>query len=99
MIDSHTALVGTPEEVIEQVQFNRDLIGEHEPSMQINFGGIKDREAFRTLELFAARVMPHFQTPAAPEPQPNTKNIHAKAQRPRSRRRNKNLASESRDAE
>jgi len=33
--------------------------------MQINFGGIKDREAFRTLELFAARVMPHFQTPAA----------------------------------
>jgi hypothetical protein len=33
--------------------------------MQINFGGIKDREAFRTLELFAAHVMPHFQTPAA----------------------------------
>ena len=64
MIDSHTALVGTPEEVIQQVQFNRDLIGEHEPSMQINFGGIKDREAFRTLELFAARVMPHFRTPA-----------------------------------
>ncbi len=67
MIDSHTALVGTPEEVIEQVQFNRDLIGEHEPSMQINFGGIKEREAFRTLELFAAHVMPQFQTPAAPE--------------------------------
>ena len=62
MIDSHTALVGTPEEVIEQVEFNRDLIGEHEPSMQINFGGIKDREAFRTLELFAAHVLPRFQT-------------------------------------
>ena len=78
MIDSHTALVGTPEEVIEQVQFNRDLIGEHEPSMQINFGGIKDREAFRTLELFAARVMPHFQTPVASEPQPKNSNITAK---------------------
>jgi natural product biosynthesis luciferase-like monooxygenase protein len=62
MMDSHTALVGTPDEVIEQVKFNRDLIGEHEPSMQINFGGIKEREAFRTLELFAKHVMPRFQT-------------------------------------
>jgi natural product biosynthesis luciferase-like monooxygenase protein len=66
MIDSHTALVGTPDEVIEQIEFNRDLIGEHEPSMQINFGGIKEREAFRTLELFAKRVMPRF--PMAVEP-------------------------------
>jgi natural product biosynthesis luciferase-like monooxygenase protein len=73
MIDSHTALVGTPEEVIEQVEFNRDLIGEHEPSMQINFGGIKEREAFRTLELFAAHVLPRFQTPVAPELQPKKK--------------------------
>jgi alkanesulfonate monooxygenase SsuD/methylene tetrahydromethanopterin reductase-like flavin-dependent oxidoreductase (luciferase family) len=64
MIDSHTAMVGTPEEVIEQIEFNRDLIGEHEPSMQINFGGIKEREAFRTLELFAAEVMPRFKSPA-----------------------------------
>ena len=64
MIESHTALVGRPEEVIEQVEFNRKLIGEHEPSMQINFGGINEREAFRTVELFAARVMPRFQAPA-----------------------------------
>ena len=63
MIESHTALVGTADEVIEQIEFNRDLIGEHEPSMQINFGGIKEREAFRTLELFAKHVMPRFQTP------------------------------------
>jgi len=65
MIESHTALVGTPDEVIEQIEFNRDLIGEHEPSMQINFGGIKEREAFRTLELFAHHVMPRFQTAAS----------------------------------
>jgi alkanesulfonate monooxygenase SsuD/methylene tetrahydromethanopterin reductase-like flavin-dependent oxidoreductase (luciferase family) len=65
IIESHTALVGTPDEVIEQVQFTRDLLGEHEPSMQINFGGIKEREAFRTLELFASHVMPKFQTPPA----------------------------------
>jgi hypothetical protein len=61
MIESHTALVGTPEEVIERVAFNRNLIGEHEPSMQINFGGIRDREAFRTFELFAGGVMTRFR--------------------------------------
>jgi alkanesulfonate monooxygenase SsuD/methylene tetrahydromethanopterin reductase-like flavin-dependent oxidoreductase (luciferase family) len=66
MIDSHTALVGTPAEVIEQIEFNRKLIGEHEPSMQINFGGIGEREAFRTLELFAAQVMPRFKAERAP---------------------------------
>jgi natural product biosynthesis luciferase-like monooxygenase protein len=61
MIESHTALVGTPAEVIEQIEFNRNLMGEHEPSMQINFGGISEREAFRTLELFASAVMPRFR--------------------------------------
>jgi alkanesulfonate monooxygenase SsuD/methylene tetrahydromethanopterin reductase-like flavin-dependent oxidoreductase (luciferase family) len=66
MIDSHTALVGTPDEVIEQIEFNRDLIGDHEPSMQINFGGIKEREAFRTMELFAAHVMPRFKPHGTP---------------------------------
>ncbi|HEX6297079.1 MAG TPA: hypothetical protein VFZ74_10920 [Burkholderiales bacterium] len=30
------------------------------PSMQINFGGSSEEEAFRTLELFAAQVMPRF---------------------------------------
>ena len=64
MIDSHLAYVGTPEEVLEQVQWHRDFFGEVEPSMQINFGGIRDTEAFRTLELFARRVMPKFPAPA-----------------------------------
>ena len=64
VLESRTALVGTPEEVVEQVQFTRDVLGEHEPSMQINFGGITEREAFRTLELFAGRVMPKFSTAA-----------------------------------
>jgi hypothetical protein len=42
------------------VQYTREVFGEHEPSMQINFGGIGEREAMRTLELFAERVMPKF---------------------------------------
>jgi hypothetical protein len=28
--------------------------------MQVNFGGSRDDEAFRTIELLAARVMPRF---------------------------------------
>jgi hypothetical protein len=49
------------------MKFNRDLIGEHESSMQINFGAINEREGFRTLELFAARVMLRFQSPGTKE--------------------------------
>jgi alkanesulfonate monooxygenase SsuD/methylene tetrahydromethanopterin reductase-like flavin-dependent oxidoreductase (luciferase family) len=54
------AFVGTPEDVVGQMRACIDLFGPIEPSMQINFGGSKDEEAFRTLELFAARVMPKF---------------------------------------
>ena len=60
MLENRTALVGSPEEVVEQIAFVRNVFGEVEPSMQINFGGIPEREAMRTLELFAGRVMPNF---------------------------------------
>jgi alkanesulfonate monooxygenase SsuD/methylene tetrahydromethanopterin reductase-like flavin-dependent oxidoreductase (luciferase family) len=55
------AFVGTPEDVIAQVRACIDAFGVIEPSMQINFGGTKDEEAFRTLELFASSVMPEFR--------------------------------------
>jgi alkanesulfonate monooxygenase SsuD/methylene tetrahydromethanopterin reductase-like flavin-dependent oxidoreductase (luciferase family) len=55
------AFVGTPEDVIAQVRSCVDMFGVIEPSMQISFGGSKDEEAFRTLELFAAKVMPEFR--------------------------------------
>jgi natural product biosynthesis luciferase-like monooxygenase protein len=54
------AFVGAPDEVIEQVKRMRDLFGEHEPSLQITFGGIGDAEALRTIELFASHIMPVF---------------------------------------
>jgi alkanesulfonate monooxygenase SsuD/methylene tetrahydromethanopterin reductase-like flavin-dependent oxidoreductase (luciferase family) len=74
--EGRVAFVGTPAEVIEQVQFVRDTFGEVEPSMQINFGSISTDEALRTLELFAREVMPAFPDgsgagatgPAAPAP-------------------------------
>jgi natural product biosynthesis luciferase-like monooxygenase protein len=55
------AFVGTPDEVAKQVQQCIDAFGPIEPSMQISFGGSKDEEAFRTLELFASHVMPRFR--------------------------------------
>lgn len=62
IMDNHLAYVGTPEDVLEQVRWHREFFGEVEPSMQINFGGMRDADAFRTLELFASRVMPKFAT-------------------------------------
>ncbi len=64
MIENYQALCGTPDEVVEQLKYHVQLFGEHEPSMQINFGAMSEREAFRTLELFASRVMPKFNEPA-----------------------------------
>ena len=59
IIEQGGAFVGTPDDVVEQVKKCRDQFGgDIEPSMQINFGGSSDAEAFRTLELIASRVMP-----------------------------------------
>jgi alkanesulfonate monooxygenase SsuD/methylene tetrahydromethanopterin reductase-like flavin-dependent oxidoreductase (luciferase family) len=55
------AFVGTPDEVTGQVRACAAAFGRIEPSMQLNFGGSTDQEAFRTLELFASQVMPRFK--------------------------------------
>jgi natural product biosynthesis luciferase-like monooxygenase protein len=55
------AFVGTPDEVSAQVQQCIDNFGPIEPSMQINFGGSKDDEALRTVELLASKVFPRFE--------------------------------------
>ena len=56
------AFVGSPDDVIEQVeQCMKSFDGPIEPSMQINFGGSKDAEAFLTLELLATKVFPRFK--------------------------------------
>ena len=65
MLADRQALIGTPDEVIEQLQYHVDVFGDFEPSMQVNFGGISDKEALRTLELFASDVMPKFPLPTA----------------------------------
>jgi alkanesulfonate monooxygenase SsuD/methylene tetrahydromethanopterin reductase-like flavin-dependent oxidoreductase (luciferase family) len=66
LIAGHTALVGTPDEVADELAYLRSVLGEFEPSLQINFGGMSDREAFRNLELFAREVAPRFAGAARP---------------------------------
>ena len=61
IIEQNGAFVGTPDEVVAQVRQCQDAFGSIEPSMQINFGGSTDAEAFRTLELVGSSVMPHFK--------------------------------------
>ena len=62
MVENKQALIGTPDDVAEQLSYHLDLFGEIEPSLQMNFGAMSDPEAFRTLELFASRVMPKFRS-------------------------------------
>ncbi len=60
MLEGHQALIGTPADVVEQLAYQVEVFGEIEPSLQINFGGIGDAEALRTLDLFADRIMGRF---------------------------------------
>ena len=60
LIEGHTALVGTPDEVVEEINYLRGVLGEFEPSLQINFGGMGDGDAFRTLELWGKHVLPRL---------------------------------------
>ncbi len=60
VLDKHTAFVGTPSDVIEQIHSLESLYGKVEPSMLITFGNTSEAEAMRTLTLFARHVMPHF---------------------------------------
>jgi len=46
--------------VVEEIGYLRGMLGEFEPSLQINFGGMKDAEAFRTLELWGTHVLPRL---------------------------------------
>jgi hypothetical protein len=59
-LDSRSVFVGAPDDVVEHITYLVELFGEMEPSMQVTFGAISDAEALRTIELFAAHVMPRF---------------------------------------
>src|SRR5213594_4026792 len=54
ILENRAALVGSPEEVVDQVAMVREAFGEVEPSLQMNFGGMSEREAFCTLDVLVA---------------------------------------------
>jgi natural product biosynthesis luciferase-like monooxygenase protein len=60
MLRDRQALIGTPDDVVEQLRYHIEVFGEFEPSLQINFGGTGEAEALRTLEILAREVMPMF---------------------------------------
>ena len=63
-IEKRYAFVGTPDEVIEQVRYMRQLFGEHEPSHAGDLWGHDRRRGIPTLDLFAQHVMPAFAAAA-----------------------------------
>jgi alkanesulfonate monooxygenase SsuD/methylene tetrahydromethanopterin reductase-like flavin-dependent oxidoreductase (luciferase family) len=68
MVDERRLYVGTPDEVAEQFAWTRELFGDAEPSIQVNFGNLSEAEGRRTLELMAAHVVPRFAPNAASAP-------------------------------
>lgn len=54
------AFIGDPVEVTKQVREVVALFGPVEPSLQVMFGDISEANARRSLELFAAKVMPRL---------------------------------------
>ena len=44
----------------EQVAWTRELFGEIEPSLQVNFANLSEEVGRRQLELLAAHVLPRF---------------------------------------
>ncbi len=60
MVRERQALIGSPDEVVDQLRYHVEMFGEFEPSLQINFGGAGEEEAARTMDLLARHVMPRF---------------------------------------
>lgn len=64
-IDSGGAWVGTPIQIIEQINNSIEAIGAFEhASLQVNFGDLAYPVARSSLQLFGTQVLPHFRTSA-----------------------------------
>lgn len=60
-VEKNAAFVGTPAEIIEQIEsFDEALGGFEDASLQVNFNDLPYEEAVRSVRLFGEQVMPHF---------------------------------------
>ncbi|MER7909877.1 MULTISPECIES: LLM class flavin-dependent oxidoreductase [unclassified Streptomyces] len=65
-VDEGKALVGSPEQVREQVRRIREWYGDCTVSLQVISGNMPHEESERTMRLFAREVMPEFTAPEPP---------------------------------
>ncbi len=67
MISGDVVWVGTPEDVIERIEQTREVCpGLTEVAITVNPGGFEHWKAIKTQEMFADRVIPHFQSRSEP---------------------------------
>lgn len=52
---------GTPEKILESLRQRRELLGDFELNLVVNYGGMPVEEAEQSLRLFAAEVLPEVQ--------------------------------------
>ncbi len=61
LIESGTALIGSPENVLSQIEKMRDLTGFNNLVSMLQFGIMSDELAKRNMEMFAGEVMPRLR--------------------------------------
>jgi alkanesulfonate monooxygenase SsuD/methylene tetrahydromethanopterin reductase-like flavin-dependent oxidoreductase (luciferase family) len=61
LIDSGTALIGSPKTVIEQIKRMQDVTGFENLVAMLQFGTLSDELTLRNMERFAADVIPHLR--------------------------------------
>lgn len=67
LVEDDVVWVGTPQDIIERIEAVRELCeGLTEVSITVNAGGNEHWKSIKTQELFAHRVMPHFERAPAP---------------------------------
>jgi alkanesulfonate monooxygenase SsuD/methylene tetrahydromethanopterin reductase-like flavin-dependent oxidoreductase (luciferase family) len=65
VLNENRAIIGDPDRCIERMLKYVDLIGDFNPSFQVNFGDMDYEHARRSIELFAKYVAPEVTKAAA----------------------------------
>lgn len=61
VVNERRALIGSPSEVADGLRYIQQTFGPTDPNLQVNWCGISEANARRTLHLFAEHVMPQFK--------------------------------------
>ena len=53
---------GTPQRILEKLRWRRELLGDFELNMVVNYGGLPFEEAKKSIQLFSKEVLPEVQS-------------------------------------